>query len=624
MKKGLLCVGLLIVFSATHAQQKQDSLKVEQLEEIVISDSRFKLKREHSGKTVIKISAKELENNQGKTVSEIINAKSGIEINGSRSQGGQTLSTFIRGGNNRQVLVLIDGIPVSDPSQIVNDFDLRLLDVNQIETIEIIKGAASTLYGNKAATAVINITSKRSSKKAISTTISSHFGTNQSSDDNNFNIKDVTNTVSISGTLSKFNYMTSFAHQNQNGLSAAKNGTEKDDFNRNAIKTRIGYDFSKQFSAIIFANHTKFKADFDNSFPVGDADFYSENEQNRFGLSTNYTYKKGSLNLKASYNKVTRRIESSFPNNFKAKSLVFDLYNKYTFKNAIYTIIGINYIKDKTDFTEEKETETIDPYLNTVWISDFGLHLNVGARLNNHNEYGTHLIYNFNPSYTYKFNDNYAKLLASYSTSFIAPTMNHLYGFFGANPDLKPEENTTFEAGFEVKLKNNIRFNVLYFNRKEKNFIDYVVTDFITFAGEYQNTNTDFTVKGVEIEVEAKLTNTLDFNVNYTFTEKDDVIALRIPKNKVNVSLNYTPNSKNYVSLKYQFVDDRLDTDFSTFQNETLKSFSLIDALYSHDLIPNKLKIYTSITNILDEDYTEVIGYTTKGRNYKLGFSFKF
>src|SRR5690606_16712563 len=107
---GVLCFGISL---CGFAQQLPiaigiDSTKVEQLDEVVVSDSRFQLKREHSGKTVIKISQAEIENNQGRNISELINAKSGIEINGTRSVEGLNLGYFVRGGNNRQVLVLID------------------------------------------------------------------------------------------------------------------------------------------------------------------------------------------------------------------------------------------------------------------------------------------------------------------------------------------------------------------------------------------------------------------------------------------------------------------------------------------------------------------------------------
>jgi len=622
MKKRLLYVGVLFTISTIHAQQ--DSLQVEKLDEIVITDSRFELKRENSGKTVIKIDAKEIENSQGKTLSEIINTKSGIEINGSRSNGAQNLSTFIRGGNNRQVLVLIDGIQISDPSQIENDFDLRLLDINQIESIEIIKGAASTLYGNKASTAVINITTKKASKKAISASFSSTIGTNQSVDDDNNNIADFTNHLSVNGTVKKINYLASFAHQFSDGLSAVVDGTERDAFSRINVSTKIGYQISDDFSVDVFGNHTKFKADFDNTFPIGDADFLSKSEQNRVGFSSKYNYTNGSFTVNTSYNEIFRKIESFFPNTFSGKSIVIDGFNKYVFNNSFYTILGVNYINNKTDFIEEEETNTVDPYANLVYISDFGLNLNIGARFNNHSEYGSHLTYNLNPSFTYKFNDSYLKFLGSYSTSFIEPTLNKLFGFFGPNPDLDPEENTTTEAGLELKLNDNLRISAVGFNREEENFIEFVIIDFDTFEGQYQNSSEEFEVNGVEVELYSKITKDLSFNANYTFTERKDVITLRLPKHKANASLNYDINKKTFASLRYQYTDDRIDTDFSTFENKNLSSFSLVDLFFSRQLIQNRLKMSVSVSNLLDEEYTEVIGFTTKGRNYKLGFRLNF
>ena len=67
----------------------------------------------------------------------------------------------IRGSNNYQVLILVDGVRVSDPSRIDNDFDFNFLSLDQIDSIEILKGGASTLYGSAAAAAVINITTKK-------------------------------------------------------------------------------------------------------------------------------------------------------------------------------------------------------------------------------------------------------------------------------------------------------------------------------------------------------------------------------------------------------------------------------------------------------------------------------
>ncbi len=626
MKKRLLYVGALLTTVLVNAQQLdpdtnrgKDSTKVEQLGEVVLTDSRFSLKRENSGKTIIKINAATLEKNQGQSVAQIINAQSGIEINGSRSNGGQNLSYIIRGGNNMQVLVLIDGIQVSDPSQVASDYDLRLLDVNQIESIEIVKGAASTLYGNAAATAVINITTKKASKEAISAVFTSSIGTNKSADDSNRNIADFNNSIAISGTSNKLSYNASFGHQYLDGTSAVADGTEHDAFSRTNAIAKIIYKATANFSIAAFVNHDRFTADFDNSFPIADADFSTTSKQYRVGVSPKLSYTNGSFTANVAYNNIKRDIRSSFPNKFESESFIVDAFNKYTFNSQFYTIVGVNYIDNETDFNENSSSNSVDPYANVVWVSDFGLNINAGARFNNHSEYGSNVIYNLNPSYTYKFETNYIKLLGSYSTSFIAPNLSQLFGPFGANLDLDPETNITLEAGAELKLADKLRISTVYFNRTEEGFIDFG-------ADGYFNVTDDFILNGVEVELSATLIKNLQLNLNYTFTEKKDAVALRIPKHKANASLGYTFSEKTFVGLNYQYVDDRTDNDFATFPATpvVLESFSLIDVLFNTDIISNRLKLSVSVRNVLNEEYTEVLGFTTLGRNYRVGLKLDF
>ncbi|HMC01762.1 MAG TPA: TonB-dependent receptor plug domain-containing protein, partial [Flavobacteriaceae bacterium] len=214
MKKNNVFFAILCSMSICgFAQQEADSTKVQELDEVVITDSKFKLKRENSGKVITKITQKELQNLQGKTISEIINTTAGIEINGTKSSASQNLNYYVRGGRNRQVLVLIDGVALTDPSQIANDYDLRLINADQVESIEILKGASSTLYGSGAATAVINIKLKEASKEKISANFRSTIGTNKSQSDDGFSINDFKNSVLVNGTLNKFDYLASFGNQ---------------------------------------------------------------------------------------------------------------------------------------------------------------------------------------------------------------------------------------------------------------------------------------------------------------------------------------------------------------------------------------------------------------------------
>lgn len=613
---GILYFGMSMVGFAQ--QQQTDSTQVQQLDEVVVTDSRFALKRENSGKSIIKISKEEIERNQGRSISELINTKSGIEINGSRSVEGQNLGYFVRGGNNRQVLVLIDGIQINDPSLVSNDFDLRLLDLNTVESIEIIKGAASTLYGNAAATAVISITTKKSSKEAVSGSFLSVVGTNQTQDDLNYNGASFTNNVSVNGTVNKLTYLASFGNRYVDGISAAKSeNAEKDPFSRFNTNLKIGYEFSDAFTITAFGSYDKFKTDIDGfpppTFTIADTNDAYISEQTRFGLSPKFDYKNGSFQVNAAFSKIDRETISAFSTVNEAESFVLDAFNKYVFNDKFYTIIGLNHGDYKSLFADEESYKTTDPYLNAVYVSEIGLNLNAGARFNNHSEYGFHIVYSINPSYKININEGYAKVFGSYATSFIAPNLSQLFGFFGPNPDLEPEENTTIEAGLEFNIQKGLRLNGVFFNRNEANTI--------IFGNGYENATTDATIRGFEFEAEFKFLKDLDFSANYSFTEVKEGVRLRVPKHKINTSLGYDISKNTFVSLNYQFVGSRQDLDFATFQNVDLDSFSLFDFYFSQRIIKNKVKLFASVTNILNEDYFEILGYSTKGRNVSLGLN---
>lgn len=620
------------------AQQQTNEIPEEQLDEVVVTDSKFKLKRENSGKIITKITSKELEKLAGKSIAEIINATVGVEINGTKSNAGQNLSYFIRGGKNRQVLVLIDGIAVTDASQIANDYDLRLLNANQVESIEILKGASSTLYGSGAATAVINIKLKEASNKKISANITSVLGTNMVSNANNYAIEDYNNSVSINGTLNKFQYVASFGNKYTDGLSAVANGTEPDVFNAINGNLKLGYQFSKAFKMDAYGSFDKYKADFDDGFLLADANNLSKTNQYRIGIAPRYSYKNGSVILNAAFNHVDREIVSSYPTKFNAESFVADFYNKYNFNNTFYTIVGVNMQQNEMESfaipfgsstlaqsisPEVANFTIIDPYINAVYSSKFGLNINAGIRINNHNEYGSHLVYHVNPSYKKVVNFGYIKGLASYSTAYITPSLYQLFEPAYGNLDLKPEENVTFEIGLELGVSDKATFNLVYFNRNEKNFIDFV--DLGSFVYQYTNVAERFTASGIEFTGAYKMWSKAKLNANVTYTKVAETLNLRIPEFKANASLDYTFSPATFASLRYQYNDARSELVYNntTFMNDniTLKSYQLLDFYLSHKICKNTVTLFTNVSNIFNAEYQELYGYATKGRNVNIGFN---
>ena len=642
MNKKMMTLGMLFGMSwLSFAQQQTDSIPLEHLDEVVVTDSRFNLNRENSGKVITKITQEELQHLQGKTIAEIVNTSAGIEINGVKSSSGQNLAYYIRGGRNRQVLVLIDGIAVTDPSQIANDYDLRLLNPDQVESIEILKGASSTLYGSGAATAVINIKLKEASKNNIAANFRSSLGSNQFQDEKNYAIEDFRNSISVNGTINKFNYLASFSNQYTNGLSSISNGIESDPFNSINGYLKLGYVFSEDFKLNTYASFDKFKSDFDDAFNRIDTDDLSKTNQYRLGISPEYKYQDGSLNLNFAYNNVRREILSSFPGKYNAESYVVDAFNKYNFNKKFYTVLGSNFQRNsmesftipygasslQREFDPARANFTIaDPYVNVVYVSDFGLNINTGVRLNNHSEYGSHLVYSLNPSFRKETNFGYFKGLASYSTAYIVPSLYQLFEPTYGNPDLKPEENRTFEVGFEMNFKQKANFSLVYFNRKEHNFIDFL--DLGNFAFQYKNVVSDFTASGLEFTTNYKFSKKISGVANATYTKVEEDLNLRIPEFKINLRVDYQISNSTFFSLAYQFNDDRNDIVFNntTFTNDkiVLKNYSLLDAYLSHTILKSRMTLFTNVTNIFNEDYQEIYGYSTRGRNFSFGFDLKF
>ncbi len=623
--------------------QEQDSVKVNPLKEVVISDTKFAQSKEKSGKVIEVISAKDLEKKSGQSLATVLSQIAGIEINGNQSANGKNLGYYIRGGKNRQVLILIDGIPMTDASGISFEFDLRLLPIEQVEKIEIMKGAASTLYGTGAATGVINITLKKSAKKEIQGNAYVNIGSNNTSDNHHYNGHDFNQGLSVSGDVKKVNYFAGFNSTETKGMSQiAGENYEPDSFSRQNLLGKVGFKATNKFSLDFFGGYDKIKNDYDMTFDNTGFDDTDENvttsEQIRFGFSPKYKYKKGEFVLNSGFTKITRDYNelNTFSNTtdnsvYSSRSIVLDGFNRYNFSKQLFFVLGANYqfddMKSKTPFStisnESTKFNIIDGYTTLVYNSDSGFNLNAGARLNNHSAYGNNFVYNINPSYNFKTSFP-LKVLASYSTAFVTPSLYQLYSEYG-NANLTPEKNATVEAGFETELVNKkVRLNAVAFFRNQTNAIDFYFNS-STFQAYYVNINGETKAKGVEASLNIAITSKLQLNGNYTFTQVDKALDRLIPKHKTNAALNFQPTSRTFLSVDYQYFDARYDAFFdgNTFGIVTTKlgSYQLVNALIKYELIKSGLTIFGAAANIFNKEFVETVGYSTRGRNFKLGLN---
>ena len=156
-----------LAFGQKEKSQK-DSLNTNTLEEVIVTANKVEQKQNGTGKVVSIINAAQIQANAGRSIAQILNEQAGLYLPGSLSNAGTVPSIFMRGASSGRTLILIDGMPVGDPSMISNEFDLNLVPLNQIERVEILKGAQSTLYGSDAIGGVINIITKNKSIPSFS------------------------------------------------------------------------------------------------------------------------------------------------------------------------------------------------------------------------------------------------------------------------------------------------------------------------------------------------------------------------------------------------------------------------------------------------------------------------
>ena len=187
---------------------------------------------------------------------------------------------------------------------------------------------------------------------------------------------------------------------------------------------------------------------------------------------------------------------------------------------------------------------------------------------------------------------------------------------------MQPEENQTFEIGAEIAFSEKGTISLVYFNRKEEQFIDFVDTGGFVF--KYRNIENIFNASGLELVSQFKVFKKLDVNLNATYTKLNEDLSLRIPEIKVNARIDYKLTEVDMLSISYQFNDERKDLFFNnnTFESDlvNLKAFSLIDVYLSHKLMDQKLTVFTNISNLFNESYQELFGFNTRGRNVNMGF----
>lgn len=629
MKKRFFAVAAVMISSYAHSQ---DSTKRLTLDEVVVTANKVPQKQSSTGKVITVIGREQLDRSSGKTLGQLLNEQAGLTINGALNNTGTNQTVYMRGAATGRTLILLDGIPVNDPSLINNEFDLNLVSLNDVERIEICRGAQSTLYGSDAVAGVINIiTIKKDISKPVNVKTAltaGSFGTFRGN-------------LQLYGKADKLTYTTRYARITTNGFSSAYDSTgtrdfDKDGYRGDVLNAAIRYQLNASLQLRTFIMYSRYKNDVDASIFTDEKDFSIKNKSTTAGAG--FAYRKNNVSITGNYqySEIYRNYRndsvdvpgfSKFStDDYYGRNQFIELYSNIVLGKGFSLLQGADfrYNSMNNQFLSISSFGPFSSQFNdtahsqaslfaSLFYSGMGERLNIelGSRLNVHSRYGNNSTYTFNPSFSF---NKYFRIFGSVGTGFKAPTLYQLYSSYG-DAALKPETSTNYEIGVQQQHKH-FSNRVVYFHRVIKNGLDFNNIDFIYFNYYRQ------TVNGIEWEGSVAPAKDLLISFNYTYIRPEETTQSRIsfndttykhllkrPAHTLNVNAGYSIRGF-HINIGGKYVSERFDVGGYKRPEVRLDAYFILNA-YAEYRFNKHLKLFADAQNLTDKRFFDIRGYNS-------------
>jgi vitamin B12 transporter len=630
-------IGVLVTLAAAGSGAAQETK--EKLDPVVVTATKIEEPQERLGATVTVITEDELRLYNYSTAGDALRQVPGLEV--TRSGGiGKLTQVRVRGTGTQQVQVLIDGMRVNSPT--AGGFDLSDLGLDQIDRIEIIRGPQSTLYGADAIGGVIHIITKRGQGPF------SIFGSGEAGNYETYRVRG-----GFSGSYKIFDYAVSGSWIESDGR------TDNDASQQGSVNANVGLTlpFNGHLGIALRynSNWTELPVDFTiptEPFFVGDPNASQRSETTT--VSVVWDQKPLDwLQLRARYGLYTNLTKFSDPftagdveaGNFDAfqgdsRSKIyterqeFELLGAVTFPKWNTLTVGGEYKYEygrnesvgfgAPDSTFSKSLETWSVFAQDELRLFDRVILSGGVRYDDNNQFGDVTTSRVGAVVLVK--ETGTKGRGTWGQGFRAPTINDLFFPGFSNPDLRPEESTSWEVGVDQALwKNRIRLGATYFNNVFEDLIQFVFA-----GGVFRPVNVgEAESQGVEITAAFDVLDQLSLTGNYTYVNARDLTAgtelRRVPHHVYNVGINWSPMPT--VSLYTQ-----ANVVSSQFEGEGFPrnpGYYRIDVGGIYQIIPKRgyypsLDFLARINNVTDQKYSEVLGFRALGINTLVGLQARY
>jgi vitamin B12 transporter len=657
--------------SANQQRQLDLHLELEPLStDVIVTAQAEPTLAEQTTAPVSVISKDEIDQRQSVGLADALNFATGVAIDRTGPEGG-TAFAFLNGGNSNFIKVLVDGAPINPPGGAV-DFSSVTLD--NIDKVEIVRGAESAIYGTDAVSGVIQLFTHRGSTRTPEFSIFGEGGSFASSRGG----------AQLSGLLGAFDYSAAGSYFETDGQGA------DDDFLNRTLSGNFGYAFSDADQIRLTLRNSDSDAGIPGQTLFEPPNLDQRYAQHLFSSSARWNFATGkhwrhqitgaeSYTWQGSDNPL-QSFFATDPNAFcpqtnpaaipTAEFCDFPGSSRFQYNRANVSAQS-SYLLSNFGVTAGYEYEVENAFLTSINVPharrnnqagflDFRYRphprasLNFGGRAEANANFGTRVVPRAGASLILLYGkgmrgDTLFRIF--YGQGIKEPRFDQIFGDnFGdfGNPSLKPEASKTWITGLEQKLLGDrVRLTAEYFYSRYYNIVTFAFCSSfnnfcdLTFpvvpSGFGYFFNTDIALaRGLNLSGETRFTRWLNLAGNYTYddslvikasnpfdpTELPGNRLIRRPANSGSLTLNAAFRRFN-VTLGGYFTGVRTDSDFLGLGLTRNPGYARFDLSGSYRL-SHGITFYARATNLFDKQYQDALGYPALGRDLRAGVRYTF
>ena len=585
------------------------------LDTVIVTGSRLDQTLTEVGSSVSVITREDLDQLGVDFALDAVATAPGVTINQNGAFGGNA-SVRIRGASTDQTLVLIDGIPVNDPTGTGGGYNFAHLDTDNIDRIEVLKGPQSTLWGSDAIGGVISITTKRPAE-GLSGTLFGEYGS--------------FNTLRGGAAISNANEVGDFrlaaTGMSTDGISKADeaNGnTEDDGYESQTLAAKGGLNLPANIRLDTSLLWSDAESEYDSyafgaQGSVADGDEVSKSETLSGNISLKIPLLDGRLEnlVQIGYADIEREnVSNGVQSYFTEGDRV--LY-RYQGTLAINDANTLAFGAEREETSANEQDSSIDSLFALYEFKPVeDLTLTGGLRVDDHETFGSETTGRVAAAWTAT---EQVTFKASWAQGFKAPSIfqsTYICTFCGLtepNANLEPETSEAFDIGVQWQSSDQrLTLGATVFDQETENLIDF------SYTAGYDNIAL-VDSQGIELTGDYSVTDWLGVAASYTFIDAVDGEGnelTRLPESTGNVSLTLDPDGPFSGAVLVQYNGEEANTDGSD-----LASWTRVDLTGSYDL-NETIELYGRIENLFDEEYQKILGYGTPGLSGSVGLRLRY